>query len=51
MRLGLLVGAFPADVGERYIHYYFNFCEVNIVKFVGLGLQKESCSKYKIIVK
>ncbi|XP_023333548.1 uncharacterized protein LOC111705273 [Eurytemora carolleeae] len=27
LRIGLLVGAFPADVGERYIHYFFEFCD------------------------
>ena len=28
LRLGLAVGAFPADIGERYIHFSFEFCEV-----------------------
>jgi hypothetical protein len=30
--MGLLVGAFPADVGERYIHFSFELCDVSMDK-------------------
>ena len=25
--MGAVVGAFPADIGERYIHFVFEFCD------------------------
>ena len=28
LRMGLVVGAFPADVGERYIHFLYEFCDM-----------------------
>ena len=27
LKMGSVVGAFPADVGERYIHFVFEFCD------------------------
>ena len=27
LRMGSFVGAFPADLGERYIHFVFEFCD------------------------
>ena len=27
LRMGSIVGAFPADLGERYIHFVFEFCD------------------------
>ena len=28
LKMGLIVGAFPADVGERYIHFLYEFCDL-----------------------
>ena len=27
LKMGAVVGAFPADIGERYIHFVFEFCD------------------------
>jgi hypothetical protein len=28
LKMGLIVGAFPADTGERYIHFIYEFCDM-----------------------
>ena len=28
LKMGLIVGAFPADTGERYIHFIYEFCDL-----------------------
>ena len=41
LKMGAVVGAFPADIGERYIHFVFEFCDTRtwyIMLFLTLWL-------------
>lgn len=28
LKMGAVVGAFPADMGERCIHFFYEFCDM-----------------------
>ena len=36
LKMGAVVGAFPADMGERCIHFFYEFCDMK-TWFILLG--------------